>query len=345
MSEAQSNAPPEDAGFPDPSGMSRRGPCVSVLTPVYRAERFVQEAVRSALSQPETLEVVLVEDGSPDDSLAVCERLAAEDRRVKLFRHPNGDNRGEAASRNLALSKACGDYLAFLDADDYFLPGRFETALDIMRRRRDVDGVYEGVVTRVEEGNADETLPEGSITGVSEEVAPEELLEALIAGGRGYFCMGGIVLRRQVFDRVGRFDERLKLCPDTPMWWRIAALCRLVRGRCDRPVAVRRRHATNLLSKGAPGVWDARYRYSLSAYRWARERKLDSPRMRLFRRALTDAILDSAGSSGLSLRLRQLRRWAGAVAREPSLGFDSRIWGRALSCMLSGGGSKTGDSG
>lgn len=74
---------------------------VSVVIPVYNAAPFVRDAVESALAQPETGEVILVEDGSLDDSLTVCRALAAENDRVKLYRHPNGENCGAGASRFL----------------------------------------------------------------------------------------------------------------------------------------------------------------------------------------------------------------------------------------------------
>ena len=98
---------------------------VSVVIPVYQAAAFVEQAVESALAQPETGEVLLVEDGSGDGSLAECERLAAGDGRVRLLRHPNGENRGAGASRNLGIEQSTCPLVAFLDADDYYLLGRF----------------------------------------------------------------------------------------------------------------------------------------------------------------------------------------------------------------------------
>ena len=82
-------------------------PSVSVITPVFRAAEYVEEAVRSALDQPETLDVILVEDGSGDSSLDVCRRLSKEPR-VHLLRHADGANRGPSASRNLAIAPAGG---------------------------------------------------------------------------------------------------------------------------------------------------------------------------------------------------------------------------------------------
>lgn len=86
------------------------------------------QPVASALAEPETGEVLLVEETSPDGALAVCEQLAARDERVRVLRHPGGENRGAAASRNLGIQQASCLFIGFLDTDDYYLPGRFTTA-------------------------------------------------------------------------------------------------------------------------------------------------------------------------------------------------------------------------
>ena len=97
---------------------------ISVIIPVYNAAAYVRQAVESALAQPEVREVLLVEDGSPDNALEVCQQLAAEHQRVILLHHPNGENRGAGASRNLGMRNAHFPIIAFLDADDYYLPAQ-----------------------------------------------------------------------------------------------------------------------------------------------------------------------------------------------------------------------------
>lgn len=126
-----------------PSGAGVTPPrMVSVVIPVYRAPAFVRMALESALAQPEMSEVLLVEDGSPDDSLAVCEELRSLHSRVRLLRHPGGANRGAGASRNLGIETATAPYVAFLDADDYFLPGRFARDVALLEQDAGVVGVY-----------------------------------------------------------------------------------------------------------------------------------------------------------------------------------------------------------
>jgi len=99
---------------------------VSVVIPAYNAEKLIIKAVESALQFKEVDEVLLVEDGSSDNTLDICKQLGNEYHKVKVYHHLNGINKGAGASRNLGIKKAANDYIAFLDADDYFLPNRFD---------------------------------------------------------------------------------------------------------------------------------------------------------------------------------------------------------------------------
>lgn len=221
---------------------------VSVVIPVYEAAEFVEEAVESALSQPETSEVVLVEDGSADDSLEVCRCLQRSYEEVVLHRHPDGANRGAGASRNLGISVASGPYIAFLDADDVYLEGRFERAGELLTSRSGIDGVYEAIGARFQDARARErwrARGDGGLTTMSRRVEPEGLFEALVERDRGNFTLDGLVVRREVFRRSGCFFEDLRLHQDTALLVQLAATCRLVPGRLDSPVALRRVHSGN----------------------------------------------------------------------------------------------------
>lgn len=95
-------------------------PLVSVIVPVYNAERYLRQCVRSVLQQTiSDLEVILVDDGSKDDSLTICNDLAAEDPRVQVVSTKNG---GAGAARNAGIAVATGTLLYFLDADDWVEP-------------------------------------------------------------------------------------------------------------------------------------------------------------------------------------------------------------------------------
>ena len=82
---------------------------ISVIIPVYNAAKYITQAVESALSQPETAEVLLIEDGSPDNSLEVCQDLEKKYSKVKLLRHPDGENRYPRDARQIAQGTGTAD--------------------------------------------------------------------------------------------------------------------------------------------------------------------------------------------------------------------------------------------
>ena len=100
-------------------------PTISVIVPVYKAEAFLRKCTDSILHQTFTdLELILVEDGSPDGSGALCDAIAAEDSRVRAFHQAND---GVSSARNLGLREARGTYIAFADSDDWMEPTMLET--------------------------------------------------------------------------------------------------------------------------------------------------------------------------------------------------------------------------
>ena len=106
-------------------------PAISVIVPVYRAEAFLKTCTDSILGQTfGDLELLLVDDGSPDRSGALCDAIAAADSRVRVFHRENG---GVSAARNLALEKAEGEYVYFVDSDDWIAPDTLETLYTALR--------------------------------------------------------------------------------------------------------------------------------------------------------------------------------------------------------------------
>lgn len=92
-------------------------PIVSVIVPVYRTERFLTDCIESILRQSFTnFELILVNDGSPDNSGAICEEYSRKDARIRVLHQENG---GVSSARNMGLEKAQGEYIIFADSDDY----------------------------------------------------------------------------------------------------------------------------------------------------------------------------------------------------------------------------------
>lgn len=104
---------------------------ISIITPAYKAEPFIAEAIRSVQAQDHLdWEMLIVDDGSPDNTADVVAGFAEADSRIRLIRQKNS---GPAMARQRALEAAQGRYIAFLDADDYWLPGKLSRQLAFMR--------------------------------------------------------------------------------------------------------------------------------------------------------------------------------------------------------------------
>lgn len=234
---------------------------ISVITPAYNAEQYVERAVLSALAQPEVAEVVLVEDGSTDGTLGKCRALAAVDTRVKLHCHPGGGNRGAAAARNIGLAKATQPLIAFLDADDYYLPGRFAVTLERLRDSS-VDGVYEAIGVAYESEAAREkflaargdSLTADGLTTIRSGIAPEDLCCELLEGRAGFCSLDGLTLRREIIAKIGKFHEALNLHEDYHFLIRAVYAARLVAGTVDRPVTMRWVHGSNRITRATNDV-------------------------------------------------------------------------------------------
>ena len=100
-------------------------PLISVIVPIYKVEEYLYKCVKSILAQTYTnLEIILVDDGSPDNCPAICDEFAAKDSRVTVVHKKNG---GVSSARNVGLDTATGEYIGFVDGDDYIEPTMYET--------------------------------------------------------------------------------------------------------------------------------------------------------------------------------------------------------------------------
>ena len=105
---------------------------ISVLIPVYNTEKYLRECVDSTISQTYSqLEIILVDDGSADNSGKICDEYAQNDKRVKVIHKPNG---GLSSARNVGIDKATGEYIAFVDSDDYLKKDYVEKLLETIKK-------------------------------------------------------------------------------------------------------------------------------------------------------------------------------------------------------------------
>lgn len=106
-------------------------PLISIIMPVYNAEFYLNQGILSCLNQSyQNIELILIDDGSTDKSIEIINNIIDKDKRVKLFFTPT--NQGPAAARNIGLEKAQGDYITFLDSDDFIANDKLEKQLNFM---------------------------------------------------------------------------------------------------------------------------------------------------------------------------------------------------------------------
>ncbi|PXY44939.1 glycosyltransferase family 2 protein [Flavobacterium hydrophilum] len=105
---------------------------VSIITPTYNAEKYIRETLQSVVNQSyQNWEMILADDASTDNTVAIIEKFAQKDSRIKLFKLP--ENRGNGFARNAALEKASGKYIAYLDADDLWFPEKLEKQIQFLK--------------------------------------------------------------------------------------------------------------------------------------------------------------------------------------------------------------------
>lgn len=191
---------------PDP--LSSTTPQISVIIPAYNSARFLPQALASVFAQEgATYEIIVVDDGSTDDTRAVLFPYA--DR----IRYVCQANTGSAAARNRGLTMARGAFIVFLDADDLLLPGKFEVQLRILEERPSLGMVHSGWHLVNEAGAVIKTVEPWH-------VAPELDLETWLR--KKPVKMGAMLFRRQWLQRVGGLDPELRQSQDVDLMLRLA---------------------------------------------------------------------------------------------------------------------------
>ncbi|MFT5071678.1 MAG: glycosyltransferase involved in cell wall biosynthesis [Chitinophagales bacterium] len=228
-------------------------PLLSVVIPVYNAGPFLEEGLKSALQFEEVSEVVFVEDGSKDDSLEVLYNLEKRYSKVKVFRHPDKGNHGAGASRSLGLKMASSEWIAFLDADDIFLPNRFDIERETIFKNDDktIDGIYGAIGAHYlnEESKKKYNLVFTTVSGV---IPPDELKFVLLNMHKkysGHFSLIATTLRRSLIHEIGYFATNVEPNEDTDMCIKLAFAGNLISGSIKEPISSRGVHMDNRITK------------------------------------------------------------------------------------------------
>lgn len=187
-------------------------PRVSVITIFYDAAAFLPEAIESVLSQEfEDFELLLVDDGSTDSSSAVAKEYAGRDpKRITYLTHPGHSNWGMSATRNLGLSAARGEFVAFIDADDRWRPSKLKEQVDLLDRMPEVDAIGGSVnYWESHSGGEDRVVPTAHVR--NRPIVPGEATLKLYPLGKANApSMSDLLFRRSSLLAVGGFEEAFR---------------------------------------------------------------------------------------------------------------------------------------
>lgn len=181
---------------------------ISVVIPVYNGAKYIAQAVESVWAQDYApLEVIVVDDGSTDETAAVLDSLEKQGP-LRVIRQSNS---GRSAARNRGIRESSGEWIAFLDADDYWLPGKLNAQFSALEKGQG-DFAYSGTVVVDDDGRWIRERP----------VTPSScLINELIWGNR--FATPTVVVRKSLLQVTGAFDETLSVGEDWDLWLRLAA--------------------------------------------------------------------------------------------------------------------------
>ena len=214
-------------------------PEVSVVVPFFNAGRFLEECIASVIAQSYTSwELVLVNDGSTDNSAAIARaHVAGDPSRVRCFQHPGAERRGASAARNLGIRRATGRYIAFLDADDVWLPGKLAAQVAILEAHPEAAMAYNrtqfwyGWTGDVEDRRRDYMERLGVAPNTL--IAPPTLLSLILREESPVPCTCSVLIRREAVERVGASRRASSISlPTRRSTRKFSFIC-----RCSRPTA------------------------------------------------------------------------------------------------------------
>ena len=205
---------------------------ISVIVPVYNASLYLSECIESVLSQSfKDFELILVNDGSVDNSLDICKEYEHKDNRVKVI---SGENRGVSKARNRGLDVAQGEWIAFADADDYFLNDALLTLYE--RAMHTGTDLVLANALKLNNGNLCE------LHSLKNEVLPNAIMSIKHFALWGYLFNGGIIKKYGL-----RFIEGLAYSEDRIFIYQMARYCKTI-AFCNKAIYVYRINDTSVCS-------------------------------------------------------------------------------------------------
>ena len=241
---------------------------VSVILPVYNGAEYIKRAVISAVQLQEVKEVIVVNDGSTDATQAVLETLCVSYPKVRAISLES--NRGVSAARNIGMEQAGCAYLAFLDADDEYLPNRFAECSKVFENKPDIGVVFEACTVSFENDVLErEFLNEKHTLLHKPDITEEDrddYFSFFVTKSKGLALLNGITLNQKYWQESKIFfDEKLRQTQDTDFLWQLSLKLKMSQGQMNEPVAVRHIHGKNRVLKNKI---EARESYRLFIQKW-----------------------------------------------------------------------------
>lgn len=254
---------------------------VSVIIPIYNEELYLDRCIHSVLDQPEVAEIILVDDHSTDKSMEICRKWERENSKIRVL--TNEGIKGAGGARNTGIRKAQFDYIAFLDADDYYLKNRFKGDKELFNSHPELEAIAHSVRTITIDMKDEESL---NSHYKSEQIIGNlpsfETIDLWSKAAKSInLHIDGFIFKRSVFGTIGYFDESLKQAQDSDLILRMLISCKVMTGDYNKPVAVYYRHAHNTTRNLTEAVYyrrmKAKKHFHLSLeHRLPRERILKS---------------------------------------------------------------------
>lgn len=216
--------------------MIQKNPLVSVIVPCYNHQHYVEECLRSVFKQSYTnFELIVIDDGSKDDSPNIIDKLQQEFQ----FSFVKQQNIGLSATLNKAITQyAKGDYIAILASDDYWHPKKLQKQVDFIFRNEQYAMIYSSAFIV---NNNSEIVSQFE----HQRLTIEPNFENIILNRAGIPALTALI-KREIFDKVGLFDEKLAM-EDWDMWLRISYQHKI--GYLPEKLAYYRMHDSNISSK------------------------------------------------------------------------------------------------
>lgn len=291
---------------------------ISVIIPVYNAEKYIRKAIESCLQLPEVKEIIVIDDGYNDGAKEIIKALTLKYPIIQLFEHTNNENRGAGPSRNLGIEKATQEYVAFLDADDFFLPNRFEKDTKVFENYPGADGCYNGIGCYFYSYKAKETFlmhfkSEYTTVNASVNPTPENLFQGLIGmiPNYGYFHLNGLTIKKSFLVKHKIMFPSLSVHQDTVFIFKLAYYGKLYPSELRTPVALRGVHEENRITANYQLEKKRQCNQSLMwnvLYDWAEKEKIGKHELNLFKLQANVFKLLTEPSSNPNVLTKEIKR-------------------------------------